>query len=70
MPADLLAAHQALDAAVEGCYRTKLFTHDEERLEYLFSLYEHMTAAERTDLFKEPSTVKAKTKIKKTSLHA
>jgi hypothetical protein len=41
-----LAAHQALDAAVEKCYRTKPFTSDEERLEYLFALYEKMTAEE------------------------
>lgn len=46
MPADLLAAHQALDAAVEQCYRTKAFTSDDERLEYLFALYEKMTSEE------------------------
>lgn len=44
MPTDLLAAHQALDHAVEKCYRDKPFTSDEERLEYLFALYEKMTA--------------------------
>ena len=33
MPANLLAAHRALDAAVEQCYRAKPFTSDEERLE-------------------------------------
>lgn len=47
MPADLLAAHQALDLTVDGCYRTKPFTSDEERLEHLFALYEKMTATER-----------------------
>jgi hypothetical protein len=46
MPADLLAAHQALDLAVEKCYRDKPFTSDEERLEYLFALYQKMTAEE------------------------
>lgn len=46
MPPDLLAAHQALDLAVEKCYRDKPFTSDEERLEYLFALYEKMTAEE------------------------
>ena len=50
MPADLLDAHRALDAAVEQCYRAKPFTSDEERLEYLFSEYERMTAAEQADL--------------------
>ncbi len=47
MPADLLAAHQALDLAVEKCYRDKAFSSDEERLEYLFALYEKMTAEEK-----------------------
>jgi hypothetical protein len=47
MPADLLSAHQSLDLAVEKCYREKPFTSDEERLEYLFALYEKMTAEEK-----------------------
>jgi len=46
MPPGLLAAHQALDAAVEKFYRAKPFASDEERLEYLFALYEKMTAEE------------------------
>jgi hypothetical protein len=46
MPDDLLAAHQALDLAVEKSYRDKSFTSDEERLEYLFALYEKMTTDE------------------------
>ena len=50
MPAKLLAAHRTLDAAVEQCYRTRPFTSDEERLEYLFAEYERMTAAEAADL--------------------
>ncbi len=65
MPADLLAAHRALDAAVEQCYRTKPFTSDEERLEYLFALYEQMTAAEAGELFAPPAKTKAKAKTKK-----
>ena len=43
MPLDLRLAHQALDAAVERCYRAEPFISDEERLEYLFKLYEKMT---------------------------
>ena len=43
MPMDLKVAHQALDIAVEQCYRTEPFTSDDERLEYLFKLYEKMT---------------------------
>ena len=46
MPADLLAAHQALDAEVERCYQPKPFTSDEQRLAHLFALYEHMAAIE------------------------
>lgn len=42
-PLDLRLAHQALDAAVERCYRPEPFTSDEERLEYLFRLYEKKT---------------------------
>ena len=43
MPNDLKEAHQALDIAVEQCYRTEPFTSDDERLEYLFKQYEKMT---------------------------
>lgn len=43
MPVDLHLAHQALDAAIERCYRPEPFLSDEERLEYLFKLYERMT---------------------------
>lgn len=43
MPMDLKWAHQALDIAVEQCYRPEPFTSDEERLEHLFKLYEKMT---------------------------
>lgn len=47
MPDDLREAHQDLDLAVERCYRSKPFTSDEERLEYLFKLYEEMTVNEQ-----------------------
>lgn len=42
MPQDLKYAHQALDLAVERCYRPEPFTSDDERLEHLFKLYEKM----------------------------
>ncbi len=45
MPEEVLAAHRALDEAVERCYRPKPFNSDEDRLEYLFALYEQITAA-------------------------
>ena len=47
MPADLLEAHQSLDLAVERIYRSRPFGSDEERLEYLFKLYEKMIAEEK-----------------------
>ena len=44
MPKGLKEAHHQLDLAIEKCYRTKPFENDEERLEYLFKLYEEMTS--------------------------
>jgi hypothetical protein len=46
MPDGLREAHYNLDLAVERCYRSKPFQSDEERLEYLFKLYEEMTEQE------------------------
>ena len=43
MPEGLQKAHHALDKAIEQCYRSKPFQSDEERLEYLFKMYEEMT---------------------------
>lgn len=48
MPEGLRLAHHEMDLAVEQCYRLKPFKSDEERLEYLFKLYEEMIAAEAT----------------------
>ena len=47
MPAGLREAHHQNDLAVERCYRLKPFESDEERLEYLFKLYEQMIAKEK-----------------------
>lgn len=44
MPKSLHEAHHNLNLAVELCYRSKPFTSDEERLEYLFKLYEDMVS--------------------------
>ncbi|MFN7257210.1 MAG: DNA methyltransferase [Microcystis sp.] len=44
MPPDLLKAHQKLDKAVDLCYRTQPFTSELNRIEYLFELYEKLTA--------------------------
>jgi hypothetical protein len=48
MPNGLREAHHQLDLAVERCYRSKPFESDEERLEYLFKLYEQMIAEEKS----------------------
>jgi len=44
MPPELLKAHTELDRAVEKCYRAETFHSDRERVEYLFALYEKLTA--------------------------
>lgn len=43
-PSGLLQAHKDLDAAVDRLYRSKGYTSDDERLQYLFNLYEEMSA--------------------------
>ena len=44
MPPDLVKAHQALDKAVDLCYRPQPFVNELNRIEYLFSLYEALSA--------------------------
>ncbi|MCX7008696.1 MAG: class I SAM-dependent DNA methyltransferase [Kiritimatiellaeota bacterium] len=44
MPPELVKAHAELDRAVEKCYRPEKFLTDRERVEFLFSLYEKLTA--------------------------
>lgn len=60
MPEGLREAHRQNDLAVERCYRLKPFDSDEERLEYLFKLYEQMIAKE-----KEQGTLFESTKKKR-----
>lgn len=44
MPPDLVKAHQALDKAVDLCYRPQAFPNETSRIEYLFNLYQEYTA--------------------------
>jgi hypothetical protein len=44
MPPNLAKAHQQLDQAVDRCYRKDPFTSDRQRVEYLFGLYEALSA--------------------------
>ncbi len=46
MPDGLREAHRQNDEIIEKCYRSTPFNSDEERLEYLFKLYEKMIAEE------------------------
>jgi hypothetical protein len=63
MPEGLKEAHHQNDLAVERCYRSNPFSSDEERLEYLFKLYEKMIQEEKdkdTLFAKEKKTRKRK----------
>jgi hypothetical protein len=44
MPADLAKAHVKLDRAVDRCYRSQPFASERNRVEYLFTLYQQLTA--------------------------
>jgi hypothetical protein len=44
MPPALAKAHAELDRAVEKCYRPEPFDSDRQRVEFLFTLYEKLTA--------------------------
>ena len=46
MPEGLKEAHTKNDRAIDRCYRRKPFSSDDERLEYLFKLYEEMLGKE------------------------
>jgi hypothetical protein len=67
MPDNLREAHRENDLAVEACYRAEPFTSDEERLAYLFKLYEEMIAAEKEKdtLFAAQKKAKKTRKTKK-----
>ena len=62
MPEGLREAHHQNDLAVERCYRSRPFESDEERLEYLFKLYEQMIEEEndRGTLFETEKKSKKK----------
>lgn len=53
MPPALAKAHEALDRAVDRCYRAQGFQSDRERVEYLFQLYEKLVAASETPLLQK-----------------
>ena len=59
MPPALVKAHQALDKAVDKCYRPQAFANDAKRVEFLFELYEKYTAR----LFARPNAGKNPRKL-------
>jgi hypothetical protein len=44
MPPALAKTHAELDRAVDRCYRAQKFENDRQRVEYLFAVYEKLTA--------------------------
>lgn len=58
MPPVLVKAHQALDKAVDLCYRPQPFINETKRIEYLFELYDKYT----NGLFAGEKKKKTKTK--------
>ncbi len=58
MPPVLVKAHQALDRAVDACYRKAAFTNDAQRVEFLFERYQQLTSLLPT----EKKTAKRKIK--------
>lgn len=44
MPPELRRAHDALDRDVDRCFRAQPFPSERNRLEYLFALYEQLSA--------------------------
>jgi hypothetical protein len=44
MPPALVKAHQALDHAVDACYRKAAFASDAQRVEFLFERYRQLTS--------------------------
>ena len=63
MPPDLVKAHQALDKAIDLCYRPQAFVSELNRIEFLFGLYEQIS----TPIFAAGNkTKKAKPKVEVT----
>ncbi len=59
MPPVLVNAHQALDKAVDLCYRSQPFANETKRIEFLFELYDKYTSG----MFSEARKKKAIKKV-------
>ena len=62
MPPILVKAHQALDKAVDLCYRSQPFPNETKRIEFLFELYDKYTAGLFAGENQKTRKVKKKTK--------
>jgi hypothetical protein len=51
MPPVLVKAHQALDRAVDACYRKAAFSSDAQRVAFLFERYQQITSLLPTQKF-------------------
>ena len=59
MPPVLVKAHQALDKAVDLCYRPQPFINETKRIEFLFELYDKYTSG----MFGEEKKMKKAKKV-------
>ena len=62
MPPNLRRAHQSLDRAVDRLYRSKSFSSEHDRVEYLFMLYEKMYAPLAAMMQEKPKRRRARRK--------
>ena len=62
MPPNLRRAHQSLDHAVDRLYRSKSFSSEHDRVEYLFMLYEKMYAPLAAMMQEKPKRQRARRK--------
>lgn len=53
MPKDLAEAHHNLDLCIESCYRKKPFENDDQRLKYLFKMYELISSGAKDEDLKQ-----------------
>jgi hypothetical protein len=56
----LVKAHQALDKAVDLCYRAQPFINETKRIEFLFELYDKYTSGMFLTTKKKTTKVKVK----------
>jgi len=63
MPPALVKAHQALDRAVDACYRKAAFASDAQRVEFLFERYQQLTSLLPTEKTAKAGKKKAPARV-------